>query len=128
MYKPTRLAIYARDNYSCVYCGLKDTTGKKLSVDHVKAKNLGGSNKYTNLATCCKHCNRAKSDLSLNGWFAVLQQRFISAERLQEIKNKLEKNSRMLPCEIKALRNKAKGIKPWCKLTKGHTLLQQRGQ
>ena len=47
-------------------------------------------------------------------------------QRLQEIKNKLDKNSKMLPCEMRALRNNAKGVKPWCKLTKGHTLSQQR--
>ena len=128
IYKHTRTAIYIRDNYSCVYCGLTDKSTKNLTLDHVKARKNGGSNSYKNLVTCCRHCNSTKKDLSLNYWLILLQQRFINTERIQVIKKKLENNSRMLPCEMRALRNKAKGIQSWCKLTKGHTLLQQRGQ
>lgn len=56
----SRLAIYLRDGLACCYCGDSVENGCQLSLDHVKPYDLGGSNKVTNLVTCCKRCNSSR--------------------------------------------------------------------
>ena len=41
----------------CAYCGSRE----KLTVDHIKARSLGGTNHLSNLQTLCDSCNAAKS-------------------------------------------------------------------
>jgi len=53
-----RARIYKRDSFQCVYCG----SNKNLTIDHVLPKSRGGSNRWTNLVTCCGNCNRKKGD------------------------------------------------------------------
>jgi hypothetical protein len=59
--------IYARDNYTCQYCGQR---GGKLECDHVFPVSRGGSNDEDNLRTSCRRCNRAKRNKTLEelGW------------------------------------------------------------
>ena len=56
--KSTRLAIYKRDNFSCVYCG----SNTQLEVDHLTPVKDDGKNETENLVTCCKVCNCRKGD------------------------------------------------------------------
>jgi len=56
--KVNRSRIYKRDGYKCVYCG----NHKNLTIDHVLPKSRGGTNRWTNLVTCCSNCNRKKGD------------------------------------------------------------------
>lgn len=51
--------IFARDNYTCAYCG---QVGGKLEVDHVIPFSKGGSDEVDNLITSCRRCNRQKKD------------------------------------------------------------------
>jgi len=51
--KSTRLRIYARDGFRCVYCDSR----KRLTLDHIKPHVRGGSNAPTNLLTACLSCN-----------------------------------------------------------------------
>ena len=44
--KLSRRSIFARDNYTCQYCG---TTGKDLTIDHVIPKRMGGGMAWENL-------------------------------------------------------------------------------
>jgi len=53
-----RLAIYARDNYECVYCGARDN----LTLDHLRPRSKSGSNKPSNLVTACVSCNASRGD------------------------------------------------------------------
>jgi|SaaInlStandDraft_2_1057019.scaffolds.fasta_scaffold118348_2 hypothetical protein len=67
-----RAAIYMRDDWKCVYCmkvvevrftqsSLKQSLGyDSATLDHVLARELGGTNDHRNLVTCCKACNSAK--------------------------------------------------------------------
>ena len=55
-----RLAIYLRDGLSCAYCGAAVENGAKLSLDHITPHSEGGSNKETNLVTCCSRCNSSR--------------------------------------------------------------------
>ena len=52
-----RSAVFARDNYTCIYCG---ASGKRLECDHLHPYSLGGLSVMANLGTACKTCNRKK--------------------------------------------------------------------
>lgn len=58
IWRPTRLAIYARDGNACVRCG----STVALSLDHIH-QNLG--NDPRNLVTVCQPCNSARGDRSI---------------------------------------------------------------
>lgn len=60
--KLSRRSVFARDNYTCQYCGHR---GNDLTVDHVIPKRLGGPTSWENLVCCCKKCNARKSDKTL---------------------------------------------------------------
>jgi 5-methylcytosine-specific restriction endonuclease McrA len=51
--------ICIRDNYTCAYCGIKD---RKMTVDHVVPKAMGGKNSFENTVCACKQCNNKKGD------------------------------------------------------------------
>jgi 5-methylcytosine-specific restriction endonuclease McrA len=58
----SRRGIFARDRYTCQYCG---TTARELTIDHVVPKRLGGGSSWENLVCCCRRCNTKKGDKSL---------------------------------------------------------------
>lgn len=60
--KLSRRSIFARDNYTCQYCGHR---GSDLTVDHVIPRRCGGPTTWDNLVCCCKKCNTRKSDKTL---------------------------------------------------------------
>jgi 5-methylcytosine-specific restriction endonuclease McrA len=57
--KITRRAVFARDRWTCQYCG-HERGG--LTVDHVIPRSRGGSSTWENIVTCCAPCNRRKGD------------------------------------------------------------------
>lgn len=57
--KLSRRTVFARDNYTCQYCG---STAKDLTIDHVIPKRHGGLATWDNLVCCCRRCNIKKSD------------------------------------------------------------------
>lgn len=57
--KGTRYAIFARDNFTCRYCGRQAGT-VVLVVDHIKPVAHGGDNDPSNLITSCEDCNAGK--------------------------------------------------------------------
>ncbi len=57
--KITRRAIFARDRWTCQYCGRERG---KLTVDHVIPRCKGGASSWDNIVTCCAPCNRRKGD------------------------------------------------------------------
>jgi 5-methylcytosine-specific restriction endonuclease McrA len=54
-----RRHVYARDDYTCVYCGRRGNR-LRLTIDHVFPVALGGTNDVANLVTACRPCNLAK--------------------------------------------------------------------
>lgn len=58
----TRLAIYLRDGLACIWCGMAIEDGLQLTLDHLIPSSQGGSNKATNLVTCCHRCNSSRGD------------------------------------------------------------------
>lgn len=60
-----RNKVYARDDYTCAYCGER---GGRLECDHVIPVSRGGSNELTNLVTACFSCNRSKHNRTPEEW------------------------------------------------------------
>lgn len=63
----TRRVLFARDDFTCQYCGLQATPGSarhQLTIDHVKPAHLFPSRRaattWENVTTACRACNLAK--------------------------------------------------------------------
>jgi 5-methylcytosine-specific restriction endonuclease McrA len=56
--KITRRAVFARDNWTCQYCGSRS----QLTVDHVVPRSKGGGSTWENIVASCAPCNRRKGD------------------------------------------------------------------
>jgi 5-methylcytosine-specific restriction endonuclease McrA len=56
--KITRRAVFARDEWTCQYCGSRSN----LTVDHVIPKSKGGGSSWDNIVASCAPCNRRKGD------------------------------------------------------------------
>jgi 5-methylcytosine-specific restriction endonuclease McrA len=56
--KITRRAVFARDNWTCQYCGARSN----LTVDHVIPRSKGGGSSWDNIVASCAPCNRRKGD------------------------------------------------------------------
>jgi 5-methylcytosine-specific restriction endonuclease McrA len=60
-----RWKIYARDNFTCRYCG---ANGVPLSLDHVIPHAKGGTATIDNLVAACRPCNSAKGARTPQEW------------------------------------------------------------
>jgi hypothetical protein len=58
--KSLRFSIFARDGFTCRYCG-RQSDKVVLEVDHVIPVCKGGTDDESNLVTSCFDCNRGKS-------------------------------------------------------------------
>ncbi len=56
--KITRRAVFARDDWTCQYCGSRT----QLTVDHVVPRSKGGGSTWDNIVAACAPCNRRKGD------------------------------------------------------------------
>lgn len=57
-----RANIFARDGYTCQYCGDSTLPLEELTFDHVIPASQGGRRTWDNIATACVDCNRKKAD------------------------------------------------------------------
>ena len=57
--KITRRAVFARDRWTCQYCGHERSS---LTVDHVVPRSKGGGSSWDNIVTSCAPCNRRKGN------------------------------------------------------------------
>ena len=55
----SRLNIYARDDFTCQYCGYRSPRSE-LNLDHVVPRSLGGRSTWENVVCSCLDCNRRK--------------------------------------------------------------------
>jgi len=67
----SRMAVLARDNFQCQYCGCTDDH-EDLTIDHViprsrwkKMGHHGSPSIFTNVVTACLQCNKNKADYLL---------------------------------------------------------------
>jgi len=56
--KITRRAVFARDDWTCQYCGARSN----LTVDHVIPRSKGGSSNWENIVASCAPCNLRKGN------------------------------------------------------------------
>jgi 5-methylcytosine-specific restriction endonuclease McrA len=54
----TRRAVFARDDWTCQYCGARSN----LTVDHVVPRSKGGGSSWENIVASCAPCNKRKAD------------------------------------------------------------------
>jgi 5-methylcytosine-specific restriction endonuclease McrA len=55
--KSIRFEIFARDTFTCQYCGRRPPD-VVLELDHIHPVSKGGSDEVINLITSCYDCNR----------------------------------------------------------------------
>jgi 5-methylcytosine-specific restriction endonuclease McrA len=67
--KITRRAVFARDDWTCQYCGSRSN----LTVDHVIPRSKGGSSNWENIVASCAPCNRRKGNTLLRHSDMVLR-------------------------------------------------------
>jgi len=67
--KITRRAVFARDDWTCQYCGSRSN----LTVDHVIPRSKGGSSNWENIVASCAPCNRRKGNTLLRHCDMVLR-------------------------------------------------------
>ena len=53
----TRRAVFARDAWTCQYCG-----ATAENMDHVIPKSLGGTHTWDNVVAACRRCNSRKEN------------------------------------------------------------------
>ncbi len=61
----TNTFLFARDRYSCQYCGRhrRDLGYREsLTRDHIVPLSRGGNNRWTNVVTSCSRCNLRKGN------------------------------------------------------------------
>jgi len=57
--KFSRANVFARDAFSCQYCGSRKPRNE-LSFDHVVPRVVGGRTTWENIVTACRPCNHKK--------------------------------------------------------------------
>ena len=70
--RPRRLALYMRDAFTCVYCGLSlhHARPSDVTLDHVDPREVFGQLLHinSNLVTACLPCNTNKGSMMVNEW------------------------------------------------------------
>lgn len=86
-----RLAIYLRDDCSCVYCGATMEAGAELTLDHLTPYSLGGDNTEKNLVTACRRCNCRRQNASVTQFVETLRNEGVEVDG---IRNRIRRNTR----------------------------------
>lgn len=82
-----RQAIYARDDYRCVYCGRWcGLAPGRATLDHVVPREDGGTNEARNLITSCRPCNNSKGRKRLSDWADLETQLRVSLQVLKPLR------------------------------------------
>lgn len=57
--------IWRRDGGRCYYCS-RPLTRKTMTIDHVVARYVGGTDDEKNIVLCCRTCNGEKGNLTIS--------------------------------------------------------------
>jgi 5-methylcytosine-specific restriction endonuclease McrA len=72
----TRRAVFARDHWTCQYCGKAAE-----NVDHVIPRSLGGGHIWENVVAACRRCNSKKENrLPQDAGLRLARQPFIPSD------------------------------------------------
>lgn len=66
----SRRALFARDGWTCAYCG---SSGVRLTLDHVVPRSRGGASVWENVVASCAPCNLRKGNRLLEEASMVLR-------------------------------------------------------
>lgn len=107
----TNQALFARDQYQCLYCS-NEFPFESLSRDHVVPKSRGGIDRWENVVTACRRCNQFKGDRLLNEismdlialpyrpnyaeYLALTNNRRIRGDQMEFLRPQFSKNSRLI--------------------------------
>jgi hypothetical protein len=105
----TRLAIQLRDGLCCGYC-LQDWSVAGLTIDHIVARDSGGTNEATNLISACPRCNGLKRDRDTATFAAAL------GLKPKQFTTRLQGQATPLTCHLRERARKACAYPPpWLK-------------
>lgn len=97
--KSLRFEVFARDGFTCQYCGRRPPD-VVLEADHLDPRANGGNDELTNLVTSCFDCNRGKAAKIIKNvaprpdadlMFLRVQQELGEAKRYLSAKRKRDK-------------------------------------
>lgn len=103
-----RTAIFARDDWRCVYCGQVFAV-EALSVDHVQPRMRGGDGSGGNVVTACRGCNTRKGGRALADFLAddpdacrnfFTHARYVWARHLRAVAEELARRGVTVPTEL----------------------------
>ncbi len=82
----TRRAVFARDGWTCQYCG-----GSAENVDHVVPRSRGGEHVWENVVAACRRCNSRKENrLAYEVGMRLLREPFAPRDGLRLSLGRLE--------------------------------------
>jgi hypothetical protein len=102
----------------CAYCGNPPIDDSSLTIDHVRPKSKGGSDKTSNVTPACLCCNHSKGSEDWISWYR--RQEFYSVYREWRIRQWLASDCNIVyseyECENKAISLWADelGVAPCC--------------
>ena len=108
--KLSNRALFARDRYTCMYCGYGHEY-EMLTRDHILPMSRGGSDDWENVVTACRRCNQFKSNrkpeevgMQLAGvpfrpnhaeFLALVNHQRICQDQIDFLKTRFPRNSRL---------------------------------
>jgi hypothetical protein len=98
--KRLRFSIFARDNFTCRYCG-RQSDSVELQVDHLIPVCKGGTNDESNLVTACVPCNQGKAGNLLDQAAPNETDRLRLAQELQEQRRAAQRAKKMVKAGAK---------------------------
>ena len=83
IHKTTRLAIYLRDGFTCVYClrDLRTANPFDVTLGHLQPRSLGGNHEPPNLITACRSCNSSRQAKDWQVWATKKAQSRVKKQR-----------------------------------------------
>lgn len=90
--KFSRIGIYARDKFSCQYCGKKGSF-KDFTFDHVIPRSRGGKTVWENIVTCCTKCNTKKGSKTPSEAGMKLRKQPVQPKWLPSVSIKISQHS-----------------------------------
>jgi hypothetical protein len=93
--KRKRFSIFARDNFTCVYCGMQPPL-IVLHLEHVIPIVEGGTDDESNLRAACADCNLGKGPKKIEDTFPTEHDRLARAQELGEAREAAEKLNELM--------------------------------
>ena len=109
-YPLTNRTLFARDQYQCMYCGMKQPD-VQLTRDHIVPRSRGGQDRWENVVAACRRCNQHKASKlleevnmpllalpfrpNLAEYLALINSRRILADQMEFLSSQFSNNYRI---------------------------------